>query len=50
MKQFLVHVMLDWEDWVEAESEDEAIDIIYDDLCNLEHNIRIEDVEECEDE
>lgn len=50
MKQFLVHVMLDWEDWVEAETEEEAIDQIYDDLGNLECDIRIEDVEECEDE
>ena len=35
MKQFLVRVTCDWQDWVEAETEEEAIDQIIDDLGNI---------------
>lgn len=47
MKQFLVHVTCDWQDWVEAETEEEAYDQIVDDLCMIDHDIY---VEECDDE
>ena len=50
MKQFLVHVVCDWQDWVEAETEEEAIDQIYDDLDMLEHDVWVEDCEGDEDE
>lgn len=47
MKQFLVRVTCDWQDWVEAEIEEEAIDQIYEDLDMIDHDIY---VEECDDE
>ena len=51
MKQFLVRVTCDWQDWVEAETEEEAIDQIYDDLGNIPHDVFAEECEEdCEDE
>lgn len=51
MKQFLVHVVCDWQDWVEAETEEEAIDQIIDDLAMLDHDVWVADYEEeCEDE
>lgn len=46
MKQFLVHVVCDWEGWVEAETEEDAIDQIYEDLDTLEHDVWVEDSEE----
>ena len=54
MKQFLVRVTCDWQDWVEAETEEEAIDQIIDDLGNIPHDVFAEECEEdekdCEDE
>ena len=44
MKQFLARVTCDWQDWVEAETEEEAIDQIYDDLCMIDHDIYVKDV------
>ena len=50
MKQFLVRVTCDWQDGVEAETEAEAIDQVYEDLDMLEHDVYVEDCEDDEDE
>lgn len=44
MKQYLVHVVCDWEDWIEAESEEDAIDQAYDALDMLEYDVYVSDV------
>jgi hypothetical protein len=50
MKQYRVHVVCDWEDWFEAESEEDAIDQAYDVLDMLEHDVYVSDVMDDEEE
>ena len=50
MKQFLVHVVCDWQDCVEAETEEEAIDQIIDNLGNIPHDVFAEECEEDEED
>lgn len=50
MKQFLVHVVCDWQDWVEAETEEEAIDQVYEDLDMIDHDIYVEDISNDDDD